>query len=78
MNYAVRQTNIIERLKKLEDSDILETISALLDSVEEKSNYILTDDRIQVVEESRAELKSANFDTQENFFSDARSWLKGK
>ncbi len=78
MNYAVTQTTIIERLRKIEDPDILETINALLDSVEEKSKYILTDDRKKVVEESRAELKNGDFDTQENFFSDARLWLKEK
>lgn len=78
MNYAFTQSTIIERLKKVEDPDILEIISALLDSVEEKSNYTLTDNRIQVVEESRVELKNGDFDTQENFFSNARSWLKGK
>ncbi|MCA1762968.1 MAG: hypothetical protein LC664_08250 [Flavobacteriales bacterium] len=69
-----KQNQIIQRIRKINDHDFLDSLEKML-SLDSEA-YQLSDEQILMVEESRAQIARGEYKTHEEATSDLKKWLK--
>lgn len=78
MDVTITQKSIIDKVKTLNDPELLEAIDSLLSNSLKRKKVKLTDDQKESITNGRKQIQSGEFNSQKDFFSDLRSWLKEK
>jgi hypothetical protein len=69
-----KQNQIIQRIRKINDHDFLDSLEKML-SLDSEA-YILSEQQIKMVEESRALIAKGEYKTHQEAMSDLKKWLK--
>lgn len=69
-----KQNEIIQRIRKINDHDFLDSMEKMLSL--NSDAYILSEQQITLVEESRDEIAKGEYKTHEETMSELKRWLK--
>jgi len=78
MDVSITQKSIIDKVKTLNDPELLEAIDSLLSNSLKRKKVKLSDDQKESIIKGRKQIQYGDFNSQKDFFSDLRSWLKEK
>ena len=78
MDVSITQKSIIDKVKALNDPELLEAIDSLLSNSLKRKKVKLSDDQKESIIKGRKQIQYGDFNSQKDFFSDLRSWLKEK
>lgn len=69
-----KQNQIIQRIRKINDHDFLDSLEKMLSL--ESDAYTLSEQQITMVKESRAQIAKGEYKTHQEAMSDLKKWLK--
>jgi hypothetical protein len=78
MDVSITQKSIIDKVKTLNDPDLLEAIDSLLSNSLKRNKVRLSDEQKESITKGRDQIESGDFNSQKDFFSELREWLKEK
>lgn len=78
MDVSITQKSIIDKIKSLNDPDLLEAIDSLLSNSLKRNKVNLSCEQRESITKGRNQIQSGDFNSQKDFFSDLRTWLKEK
>ncbi len=77
MSTTELQNKVIDRIRKIEDTDLLMDVNRLIEiETPEEEIYKLSPEEIIAVTEAQNEIKNGQFLTDEEAKKDIREWLK--
>jgi hypothetical protein len=72
----VKQNELIDEIKTIEDIEVLELLKSVLDS--RLKTYKLSDDEVGMVKESREQIEQGKSKTQDEVIEGMKKWLGDK